>query len=197
MTISDNPAAQKLGYIRVSSVTQNTDRQLEGLTLDRVFTDRLSGKDTNRPQLQELMQYARRGDTVHVHSLDRLGRNMDDLRLLVKQFAEQGITVRFEKENLIFSPDTSNPMNTLLFNVMASFAEFERELIRERQREGVQIAKSKGLYRGRKREMTEERIQEIYTRIAAGESKAQIAKAMEISRDTLYRYLRNEENGLP
>lgn len=193
MTISDNPAAQKLGYIRVSSVAQNTDRQLEGLTLDRVFTDKLSGKDTNRPQLQELMQYARRGDTVHVHSLDRLGRNMDDLRLMVKQFAEQGITVRFEKENLIFSPDTSNPMNTLLFNVMASFAEFERELIRERQREGVQIAKSKGLYKGRKREMTEERVQEIHARVAAGESKAQIAKAMEISRDTLYRYLRNVE----
>lgn len=192
MTISDNPAAQKLGYIRVSSVAQNTDRQLEGLTLDRVFTDKLSGKDTNRPQLQELMQYARRGDTVHVHSLDRLGRNMDDLRILVKQFAEQGITVRFEKENLIFSPDTSNPMNTLLFNVMASFAEFERELIRERQREGVQIAKSKGLYKGRKREMTEERVQEIHARVAAGESKAQIAKAMEISRDTLYRYLRSE-----
>jgi len=193
MTISDNPAAQKLGYIRVSSVAQNTDRQLEGLTLDRVFTDKLSGRDTNRPQLQELMQYARRGDTVHVHSLDRLGRNMDDLRLLVKQFAEQGITVRFEKENLIFSPDTSNPINTLLFNVMASFAEFERELIRERQREGVQIAKSKGLYKGRKREMTEERVQEIHARVAAGESKAQIAKAMEISRDTLYRYLREAE----
>jgi DNA invertase Pin-like site-specific DNA recombinase len=193
MKISDNPATQKLGYVRVSSVTQNAERQLEGLTLDRVFVDKLSGKDTNRPQLQELMQYARRGDTVHVHSLDRLGRNMDDLRLLVKQFAEQGITVRFEKENLIFSPDTSNPMNTLLFNVMASFAEFERELIRERQREGVQIAKSKGLYKGRKREMTEERVQEIHARVAAGESKAQIAKAMEISRDTLYRYLRDAE----
>lgn len=193
MTMTEKPAAQKLGYIRVSSVAQNTDRQLEGVTLDRVFIDKLSGKDTNRPQLQELMKYARRGDTVHVHSLDRLGRNMDDLRLLVKQFAEQGITVRFEKENLIFSPDTSNPMNTLLFNVMASFAEFERELIRERQREGVQIAKSKGLYKGRKREMTEERVQEIHARVAAGESKAQIAKAMEISRDTLYRYLREAE----
>ncbi|MGE3550916.1 MAG: recombinase family protein [Geobacter sp.] len=197
MTMTEKPAAQKLGYIRVSSVAQNTDRQLEGVTLDRVFIDKLSGKDTNRPQLQELMKYARRGDTVHVHSLDRLGRNMDDLRLLVKQFADQGITVRFEKENLIFSPDTSNPMNTLLFNVMASFAEFERELIRERQREGVQIAKSKGLYKGRKRKMTEGRVQEIHARVAAGESKAQIAKAMEISRDTLYRYLRNEENGLP
>jgi len=111
----------------------------------------------------------------------------------VKQFTEKGITVCFEKENLIFSPDTSNPMNTLLFNVMASFAEFERSLIRERQREGVQLAKSKGLYKGRKREMTEERLHEIQERIAAGESKAHVAKSVGISRDTLYRYLKDEE----
>lgn len=190
MTMTDKPSAQNLGYIRVSSVAQNTDRQLDGLTLDRVFTDKLSGKDTNRPELQELLKYARSGDTVHVHSLDRLGRNLDDLRLMVKQFTEQGITVRFEKENLIFSPDTSNAMNTLLFNVMAAFAEFERSLIRERQREGVQLAKAKGLYKGRKREMTDERIKELQERIAAGESKVQIAKDMRISRDTLYRYLK-------
>ncbi|MDY0301376.1 MAG: recombinase family protein [Trichlorobacter sp.] len=188
--MTGKPSAQNLGYIRVSSVAQNTDRQLDGLTLDRVFTDKLSGKDTNRPELQELLKYARSGDTVHVHSLDRLGRNLDDLRLMVKQFTEQGITVRFEKENLVFSPDTSNAMNMLLFNVMAAFAEFERSLIRERQREGVQLAKAKGLYKGRKREMTDERIKELQERIAAGESKVQIAKDMRISRDTLYRYLK-------
>jgi len=193
MTLTEKPSAQNLGYTRVSSIAQNTDRQLDGLTLDRVFTDKLSGKDTNRPQLQELLKYARRGDVIHVHSLDRLGRNLDDLRLLVKRFTEQGITVRFEKENLVFSPDTSNAMNTLLFNVMAAFAEFERSLIRERQREGVQLAKAKGLYKGRKREMTDERIQELQERIATGESKAQIAKAMGISRDTLYRYLKEGE----
>jgi len=138
------------------------------------------------------LKYARRGDVVHVHSLDRLGRNLDDLRLLVKKFTEQGITVRFDKENLVFSPDTSNPMNTLLFNVMAAFAEFERSLIRERQREGVQLARAKGLYKGRKREMTDERIQKLRERIAAGESKAAVAKEMKISRDTLYRYLKDE-----
>jgi len=192
MIITEKPSAQNLGYIRVSSIAQNTDRQLDGLTLDRVFTDKLSGKDTNRPQLQELLKYARRGDVVHVHSLDRLGRNLDDLRLLVKKFTEQGITVRFDKENLVFSPDTSNPMNTLLFNVMAAFAEFERSLIRERQREGVQLARAKGLYKGRKREMTDERIQKLRERIAAGESKAAVAKEMKISRDTLYRYLKDE-----
>ena len=77
---------QKLGYVRVSSVTQNTERQLDGLEVDRIFEDRLSGKDTNRPALQELLAYCREGDTVHVHSLDRLGRNLDDLRQLVQLF---------------------------------------------------------------------------------------------------------------
>lgn len=181
---------QQLGYIRVSSALQNTDRQLDGVTLDRTFTDKLSGKDTNRPQLQELLAYCRQGDTVHVHSLDRLGRNLDDLRQLVQQFKAKGVTVIFHKENLTFSVDTeSNPISELLFNVMASFAQFERSLIRERQAEGVQIAKSKGLYKGRKQEMTPDRIAEIKQRIDAGESKASIAKALGISRDTLYRYM--------
>lgn len=185
-----NHKGQQLGYVRVSSALQNTDRQLDGLELDRVFTDKLSGKDTNRPALQELIKYARTGDTVHVHSLDRLGRNLDDLRQLVNEFKSKGVVVIFHKENLTFATDTkANPMNELLFNIMGAFAAFERELIRERQREGVQIAKANGLYKGRKQEMTPERVAEIKARVAAGESKAGIAKSLGISRDTLYRYL--------
>jgi DNA invertase Pin-like site-specific DNA recombinase len=180
---------QKLGYIRVSSITQNTDRQLEGMELDRIFTDKLSGKDTNRPALKELMDYARHGDTVYVHSLDRLGRNLDDLRQIVQHFKANGANVHFVKENMTFSSESANPMTDLLFNVMGAFAEFERQIIRERQREGVQIAKAKGAYKGRKQEMTPERIEEIKARVAAGEPKAVIAKGMKISRDTLYRYL--------
>lgn len=180
---------EKLGYIRVSSVAQNTDRQLDGLELDRVFEDKLSGKDTNRPQLQELLRYARRGDTVYVHSLDRLGRNLDDLRILVNQMTSEGITVSFVKENLTFTSDKKNPMQELMFNIMGAFAQFERELIRERQKEGVQIAKANGVYKGRKQEMTTARIEEIKSRAAAGEAKAKIAKSLGISRDTLYRYL--------
>lgn len=191
MTLSEKPAPQNLGYIRVSSVAQNTDRQLEGQTLDRVFTDKLSGKDMQRPELQELIRYARQGDTVHVHSLDRLGRNLDDLRKLLQELTGKGVTVHFVKENLTFSSEAKNPMSGLLFNIMGAFAEFEREIIRERQREGVQIAKAKGLYKGRKQEMTDERIQEIKSRVAAGQAKATIAKDMNISRDTLYRYLDN------
>jgi DNA invertase Pin-like site-specific DNA recombinase len=180
---------QRIGYVRVSSLMQNTDRQLDGMELDRVFEDKLSGKDTNRPQLQELLSYARQGDIVYVHSLDRLGRNLDDLRNLVNQMTGKGITVTFIKENLTFTSDKKNPMQELLFNIMGAFAQFERELIRERQREGIQIAKANGVYRGRKQEMTPERIAEIKSRVSAGEAKAKIAKNMKISRDTLYRYL--------
>lgn len=180
---------QHLGYIRVSSVSQNPDRQLDGIELDRTFTDKLSGKDTNRSALQELINYARQGDTVHVHELSRLGRNLDDLRQLVQTFRAKGVTVIFHKESLTFSADKGgSSINELLFNVMAAFAEFERSLIRERQREGVQLAKQRGAYKGRKQEMTAERIAEIKTRVEAGEPKARIAKDMGISRDTLYRY---------
>ncbi|MRS03841.1 recombinase family protein [bacterium] len=180
---------EKLGYVRVSSVAQNTERQLEGVELDRTFIDKLSGKDTNRPQLQELLTYARRGDTVYVHSLDRLGRNLDDLRNLVNQMTAKGITVTFCKENLTFADDKKNPLQELMFNIMAAFAQFERELVRERQKEGVQIAKANGAYKGRKQEMTPDRVEEIRSRVAAGEPKAKIAKSLGISRDTLYRYL--------
>jgi len=180
---------EKLGYVRVSSVAQNTERQLEGVELDRTFVDKLSGKDANRPQLQELLMYARRGDTVYVHSLDRLGRNLDDLRHLVNQMTAKGIIVVFCKENLTFADDKKNPLQELMFNIMAAFAQFERELIRERQKEGVQIAKANGAYKGRKQEMTSDRVEEIRRRVAAGEPKAKIAKSLGISRDTLYRYL--------
>lgn len=189
--MESNNKGQQLGYIRVSSALQNTDRQLDGVVLDRTFTDKLSGKDTNRPALQELLSYARTGDVVHVHSLDRLGRNLDDLRQLVNQFKAAGVTVIFHKENLTFAAGSeSSAMNELLFNIMGAFAAFERSLIKERQKEGVQIAKQKGLYKGRKQEMTAERVAEIKARVDAGESKAAIAKSLGISRDTLYRYLK-------
>lgn len=179
---------ERLGYIRVSTLAQNTDRQLDGMELDRTFTDKLSGKDSNRPQLQELLQYARKGDTVFVHELSRLGRNLDDLRNLVKQFTDKGVTVTFVHENMTFIAGRKNPMQELIFNVLSSFAEFERSLILERQREGIAIAKVNGVYKGRKQEMTPDRVAEIKRRIDAGEPKAQIAKSLRISRDTLYRY---------
>lgn len=178
----------KIGYIRVSSVGQNIDRQLDGMVFDRIFTDKASGKDVNRPALAEMLKFVRKGDHVVVHSLDRLARNLDDLRRIVADLVGRGISIEFMKEKLTFSGDDS-PMATLLLSVMGAFAEFERSLIKERQLEGIAIAKQSGAYRGRKREMTDERIAEIKQRVANGDKKAVIARDMKISRETLYQYL--------
>jgi len=178
----------RIGYVRVSSVGQNTDRQLDGIALDKVFTDKVSGKDLKRPELAAMLQFVREGDHIIVHSLDRLARNLDDLRRIVKDLTARKITIQFVKENLTFSGDDS-PMATLLLSVMGAFAEFERSLIRERQLEGIALAKAGGKYRGRKRSVSDSQIATIKARVAAGEKKAQIARDLGISRETLYQYL--------
>lgn len=180
---------QIVGYIRVSTFEQNTDRQLEGVQLDKVFTDKASGKDTKRPELELLIQYVREGDTVVVHSMDRLARNLDDLRQTVQKLTGQGIRIQFVKESLTFTGEDS-PMANLMLSVMGAFAEFERALIRERQREGIALAKQRGVYRGRKRSLSHSEIAEVRRRIEAGEKKAQIARDYGISRETLYQYLK-------
>jgi DNA invertase Pin-like site-specific DNA recombinase len=178
-----------IGYIRVSTFEQNTDRQLEGIKLDKAFTDKASGKDTNRPAFDDLMEFVREGDTVIVHSMDRLARNLDDLRQIVQRLTGWGIRIQFIKESLTFTGDDS-PMATLMLSIMGAFAEFERALIRERQREGVALAKQRGAYRGRKRSLSESEITELRQRIDAGEKKATVARDYHISRETLYKYLR-------
>jgi len=184
----DPMLGQRIGYIRVSTVYQNTDRQLEGLSLDKTFTEKASAKDTHRPKLQELIQFVRAGDTVVVHSMDRLARNLDDLRSIVKTLTSKGIAVEFSKEQLTFTSDES-PMANLLLSVMGAFAEFERSLLRERQREGIALAKDRGAYKGRKRELSPEQVIIIKKSIAEGQKKSVIAKTVGISRETLYRYL--------
>ena len=134
---------QRIGYIRVSSLGQNTDRQLEGVQIDRTFTDKVSGKDINRPKLQEMLEFVREGDTVVVHSMDRLARNLDDLRRTVQQLTKKGVAVEFMHEHLTFTGEDT-PMANLLLSVMGAFAEFERALIRERQLEGIALAKQRG-----------------------------------------------------
>jgi DNA invertase Pin-like site-specific DNA recombinase len=182
---------QRLGYVRVSSGDQNPDRQLDGLALDRVFTDRASGKDTQRPQLAALLQFAREGDTVVVHSMGRLARNLDDLRRLANDLTRHGVRVEFVKEGLTFTGDDTS-MAQLLLSVMGAFAEFERALLRERQREGIALAKQRDVYRGRKPRLTATQITVLRQRAAAGEPKAQLARELGISRETLYQYLRAE-----
>jgi len=136
-----------IGYVRVSTHEQSEERQLVEQQLDKVFLDKVSGKSTERPALQELLNYAREGDIILVHSMDRLARNLDDLRRLVKDLTSRQIKIRFIKENLEFSGEDS-PMSTLLLSVMGAFAEFERALIRERQREGIELAKKKRCLQG-------------------------------------------------
>jgi DNA invertase Pin-like site-specific DNA recombinase len=180
---------QRIGYVRVSSLDQNPDRQLEQLKVDRVFTDKASGKDTQRPQLEALLGYIREGDTLVVHSMDRLARNLDDLRRIVQGQTKHGVRIEFVKECLTFTGEDA-PMSNLLLSVMGAFAEFERALIHERQREGIALAKQRGAYRGRKRTLTDEQAGELQRRAIGGEKKSQLAREFGISRETLYQYLR-------
>ena len=180
---------QRIGYIRVSSCGQNPDRQLEDLKVVRAFTDKASGKDTHRPELARLLAFVRDGDTVVVHSMDRLARNLDDLRRIVQDLTQRGICIEFIKEGLTFT-GADSPMANLMLSVMGAFAEFERSLLRERQREGIILAKQRGAYRGRKRSLNTEQISEMKRRIEAGEQKSKVARDMNISRETVYQYLR-------
>ena len=160
-------SGQRVGYIRVSSLDQNTDRQLDGIQLDRLFTDRLSGKDLHRPQLEEMIGFVRAGDTVLVHSMDRLARNLDDLRSTVRTLTGRGVRVEFVKEQLTYTGDDT-AMATLLLSVMGAFAEFERALLRDRQREGIALAKQRGAYRGHKPALSREQVARLIERAASG-----------------------------
>ena len=183
-------AGQRVGYIRVSSIDQNPDRQLDEVMVDRVFVDKASGKDVHRPQLDQLLAFVREGDTLVVHSMDRLARSLDDLRKLVQTLTRRGVRIEFVKEHLTFTGEDS-PMAQLMLSVMGAFAEFERALIRERQREGIALAKQRGVYRGRKKSLTADQVRELHRRAQAGEAKTRLAKAFGISRETVYQYLRS------
>jgi DNA invertase Pin-like site-specific DNA recombinase len=185
-------SGQRVGYIRVSSVGQNPERQLEGVEVDRLFTDTVSGTSIQRPELQALLGFVRDGDVVVVHSMDRLARNLDDLRRLVRELTGRGVRVEFLRERLTFSAEES-PMATLLLSVLGAFAEFERALIRERQAEGIALAKARGVYKGRKRSLTSAQVEALRGRVAAGEPKASLAREFGISRQTLYEYLRRPQ----
>jgi DNA invertase Pin-like site-specific DNA recombinase len=187
--MSGNMLGQRIGYIRVSSLDQHEDRQLEGVEVAKTFTDKASGKDTKRPQLEILMSFVRIGDTVVVHSMDRLARNLDDLRRIVQTLTSRGVRIEFVKERLAFTGEDS-PMANLMLSVMGAFAEFERALIHERQREGIALAKQRGAYKGRKKSLSEADVATLRTRLAIGISKAQAARELGISRETLYQYLK-------
>jgi len=180
---------KRIGYIRVSTAEQNPDRQLEGISLDKRFVDFASGSSMKRPQLEMLIDYAREDDLIIVHSMDRLARNVKDLRHIIDIFIAKKVKIQFIKESLIFCDD-KNAMSNLMLMVMGSIAEFEHSLIKERQAEGISLAKKAGKYRGRKRKMNNEKCVLLQKELLMPRYRiTDIAKKLEVSRYTIYRYL--------
>ena len=174
-------------YIRVSTVQQNTDRQLLNIDCDREYIEKVSGKDTNRPQLQAMLQNIRSGDLVNVHELSRLARNTKDLLDIVDQIINAGATIRFHKENLVFDgTKKDDPFQKLMLTMLGAISTFERDLMLERQREGIAIAKSKGKYKGRKSNFTSDQLEQIKKEFTEAKNKAELARKWEISRGYLY-----------
>lgn len=178
---------ERVGYLRVSTADQGTARQLVDIEVDRVFEDKASGKNADRPALAEALRFLRDGDTFVIHSMDRLARNLEDLRRLVRELTGRGVRVEFVKEAMAFTGDDS-PMNTLLLSMLGAVAEFERSLILERQREGIALAKARGVYKGRKPRLDEGRAEELRARLLAGESATKLAAEFGISRQSVYNY---------
>lgn len=185
---SKAPHGQRVGYVRVSSEGQNDARQLDGIALDRTYTDKASGKDTLRPELQAMLDYVRDGDHVYVHSMDRLARSLGDLEGLVKGLTGRGVSVTFTTQSMTFT-GVDSPMNTLMLQLLGAVGQFERALIRERQREGIAIAKTKGVYKGRKPSLDQAGQAKLQELLAQGMPKARIAKELGVSRTTVYEYL--------
>ncbi len=189
---------QTVGYVRVSSAEQNTDRQLDGIALDRIFTDKMTGSTKDRPQLKAMLDYVRYGDTVVVHSLDRLARSLEDLIFIINQLNKKGVSFKSIKDNLTFDGVNNSPMDKFFLHILGAVSELERALIRERQKEGIAKAKQKGVYKGRKPSLTPEKQAIIEERLAEKEKDLQsyksisyqsIADEIGVSLATLNRYL--------
>jgi DNA invertase Pin-like site-specific DNA recombinase len=184
-------AGSNVGYIRVSSLSQNTDRQLDGVHLDKVFTEKVSGGSTDkRVELQNCIDWVRDGDTLFVHDISRLARNLEDLQVLVKKLNAKGVTVKFQKEGLTFEGGKDNPMNTLMLQIIGAIAQFEKSLINERQAEGIAKALQKGVKFGVDKKLNGDQIKSIKAQIEAGASVTALAKTYSVSRQTIYRMIR-------
>lgn len=179
-----------VGYRRVSSVSQSLDRQ-ELVGCDKVFEEKLSGAKRDRPELNRLLDYIREGDEVRVHSIDRLARDLRDLQSIIEQINDKGATITFLKEQLTFKPSAeADPFAKLQLHLIGAFAEFERSIIRERQREGIARAKERGVYAGRKASIDATQVKQMHEE---GLGATAIAKALGIGRASVYRLLGEEK----
>lgn len=187
------PASAKVGYARVSSEDQNLERQKEifaKFELDRVFEDKASGKDTDRSGFRDMMKFVRDGDHLYVVSMDRLARNLKDLLSITETLQARGVCVHFLKEKISLDPNgEESPISKLLMAMMGAVAEFERSLIKERQAEGIALAKKRGVYKGRM-PISPAIIAKAKERIALGVPIARVAKDLKVGRTTLYKYLK-------
>jgi DNA invertase Pin-like site-specific DNA recombinase len=179
-------AHQNIGYIRVSSADQNADRQLVDLQLNKTFTDQITGSIKDRPKLNECIDYIRHGDTLYVHSIDRLARNLLDLQEIIQTIIQKGVILKFVKENLVFT-SINDPMATLTLQIMGAFAEFERTMIRTRQREGINAAKKAGKHLGRPHKIDNKFRKIVKEKLENCQSIRSIAKDMSVSRATIYK----------
>lgn len=184
----------RVAYIRVSTVEQNEARQVEIMKdkgIERFFIDKCSGKSLDRPKLQEMLKFIREGDEVYIHSFSRLGRNMKELLQLIENFDKTKVKLVSLKENF----DLSSPQGRLMINLISSINQFEREIINERVKEGVEIAKREGKYKGRKPiEVDSELLADVINKIKTGEiTKVAGAKLLDISRPKLYRLLEDQQ----
>ena len=188
-------SGKRIGYVRVSSADQNDARQLDGVILHKIFTDKASGKDTNRPQLKAMLEFVREGDVIFVHSMDRLSRSLSDLQRVVEDLTGSGITVTFFKESLTFEPPSTGAdahktaYSTLMLQLLGAVGQFERALIKERQREGIAIAKANNLYKGRKPKLDKVGVENLKRMVTDKVSKVDIATKLGISRASVYAYL--------
>jgi len=181
----------KVGYVRVSSVDQSIGRQLDGIEVVRIFIDKASGKNTARPKFQEMLSYVREGDMIVVHSMDRFARSLKDLVTEVDQLVKRGVAIQFIKENITFTAQAT-PMDNLMLQLMGAFAQFEREIILERQKEGIRLAAAQGKYKGRVHKLNPDQAKALQQAWDEGmySSKVDLAKAFDISRQAVYRYLK-------
>ena len=183
----------RVAYVRVSTVEQNEARQLEGLKkhdIEKWFIEKVSGKDTNRPKLQEMLDYVREGDTVYIHDFSRLARSTKDLLEIIELLAAKGVNLISNKENL----DTSSATGKLMVTVIAAINEFERQNLLERQKEGIEIAKKEGKFKGGQvKQIDDAAFNAAYEKYKNREiNKTQFAAALKVSRPTLDKLLKDK-----
>ncbi|MBK0332056.1 recombinase family protein [Brachybacterium sp. MASK1Z-5] len=192
------PTTQRVAYVRVSSAGQNLDRQIEAVgPVDKIYREVQSAASASaRPQLREALDYVREGDTLVVASIDRLARSLRDMLGIMEELETKGVTVQFATQGLTIRPDGGDLTTRLVLHIIAAVAQSEREMIRERQAEGIAVAKSRpGTYPGRKPLLDAQQIAEVRKRAAAGVPKTKIARDYGVSRQTLYRHLKDSHEG--